>query len=335
MEIIIEEDDKELKMYERESMQMKQNLNISEDESNKRESIDNMNNSKEDFRESKTFQEANRFTNINESFLNAIESYENKNKESLSNEDEEKEEENINIEKKDNDENKINNEDNINNENTTPTPTPRPKREKLKEYKIIVLGDLGVGKSSLIYRYLNNTFKNDIPEESIKSENNRKILQIDENIRIRLNIWDTARQEKTGNIFKKYYIDIYGAILVFDLTNKESFQNINKWLKELKDNSPKDIVYCFVGNKSDLIDEKKLKFEEIKELTQDNLYYEVSSKNGNNVSLAFEQLAYCIVEKQIEEENNPDKVLRGTEGRKTTDLKNFKEEDIKPKKSCC
>lgn len=333
METIIEEDDKQLKMYERESMQIKQNLNISEDESNKRESIDNMNNSKEDFRESNTFQDSNRFTNINESFLNAIESYENKNNESLNNEEEEKKQENINIEKKNNDENTINNEDNINNENATPTPTS--KREKLKEYKIIVLGDFGVGKSSLIYRYINNRFKKDIPEESIKPENNRKILQLDENIRIRLNIWDTAGQEKTGNIFKKYYIDTYGAILVFDLTNKESFQNINKWLKELKDNSPKDIIYSFVGNKSDLIDEKKVEFEEIKELTQDNLYYEVSSKNGNNVSLAFEQLAYSIVEKQIEEENNPDKVLRGNEGRKTTDLKNFIEADLKPKKSCC
>ncbi len=293
MEIIIEEDEKELKMYERESMQMKQNLNISEDESNKRKSIDNMNNSKEDFRESKTFQEANRFTNINESFLNAIESYENKNKESLSNEEEEKEEENINIEKKDNDENKINNEDNMNNENTTPTPTPRPKREKLKEYKIIVLGDLGVGKSSLIYRYINNRYKKDIPEESIKSENNRKILQIDENIRIRLNIWDTARQEKTGNIFKKYYIDIYGAILVFDLTNKETFDLLETWIKEFENTNKSDVSKVLIGNKSDLEDQRQVTTEDAVNFakTLNCKYYEASAKTGKNVNEALDEIA--------------------------------------------
>ena len=189
----------------------------------------------------------------------------------------------------------------------------KTKKIKIKEYKIILLGDFGVGKSSL---------------------NNIKMIQMDENLKIKLNIWDTAGQERNGNIFKQYYIDTFGALIVFDLTNKNSFNNLKKWINELKENSPKDIVYCFVGNKSDLVDERIVVYEEIKDFVQDDLYYEVSSKNGNNVSLSFEQLVYKIIEKQNEEEDNPDKVVRGLEGRKTTDLKGF-ENDMKKKKKCC
>ena len=85
----------------------------------------------------------------------------------------------------------------------------------------------------------------------------------------------------------------------------------------------------FLGNKSDLVNDREIPYEEIKEYTNDNLYYEVSAKTGNNISLAFESLAYNIQEKQIEEENNPDKVIRGIEGRKTTDLKEYNEKHTK------
>ena len=78
--------------------------------------------------------------------------------------------------------------------------------------------------------------------------------------------------------------------------------------------------------------ERAIEYETIKDFVNENLYYEVSSKTGNNVSLAFEQLAYNIVMKQAEEEGNPDKVIRGKEGRKTYDLRMS---SIKHKKKCC
>lgn len=331
METIVEEDDKELKMYERESMQTKQNISEEKkiDNQNKIESLQKAdNNENDEYRESKVSQGINRYTQVNESLFNAVETFQEEIEKDLNNN-----EENNNQGNDNNENTNINNEPDDGNKNII---TPIPKREKLKEYKVIVLGDFGVGKSSLIYRYLNNKFKKDLEEGSIKSENNLKIIQIDENIRIKMNIWDTAGQEKTGKIFKKYYIDTYGALIVFDLTNKESFDNLKKWINELKTNSPKDIVYCFAANKSDLTNERKITYEEIKEFLQDNLYYEVSSKNGINVSLAFEQLAYNIVEKQNEEKNNPDKVLRGLEGRNTKDLRTFYDEtDLKHKKGCC
>ena len=334
METIKEEDDNELKMYERESIQLKQNLQLEQlkddDEQNKRESSDNKNES-DLLRESKTYQESFRFTKLNESLLNAVATYQEQNEELNNIENNNNEQNNEN--KIETTENNITNE--IKTEENNITITSKVEKEGIKEYKIVLLGDFDVGKTSILYRYMHNKFKKDIQMESQNPEHFQKVIQIDENLKIKLDIWDTAGMEKSGKIFKQYYKDIYGALIIFDLTKKESFNNANNWLEELKENSPKDVVFCFLGNKSDLVNDREIPYEEIKEYTNDNLYYEVSAKTGNNISLAFESLAYNIQEKQIEEENNPDKVIRGIEGRKTTDLKEYNEKELKKKRPCC
>ena len=334
METIKEEDDNELKMYERESVQQKQNLQLEQlkddDEQNKRESSDNKN--ENDFlRESKTYQESFRFTKLNESLLNVVASYQEQNEELNNIENNNNEQNNENkIETTEN-----NNTNEIKTEENNITITSKVEKERIKEYKIVLLGDFDVGKTTILYRYMHNKFKKDIQMESQNPEHFQKVIQIDENLKIKLDIWDTAGMEKSGKIFKQYYKDIYGALIIFDLTKKESFNNAKNWLEELKENSPKDVVFCFLGNKSDLVNDREIPYEEIKEYTNDNLYYEVSAKTGNNISLAFESLAYNIQEKQIEEENNPDKVIRGIEGRKTTDLKEYNEKELKKKRPCC
>ena len=278
METIIEED-------ERESIQNNQNIKTEEkiENNNKIETLQKTNSNDIENRISNNFQAFNRYTEFNESISNVVESYQDENAKDLVNNDEIINQENNNIENKKNEENNNINNTNTNNEENKLTPK-LTLREKLKEYKVIVLGDFGVGKSSLIYRYLNNKFKRDIQDDSTKSENNLKVIQIDEHLRIKLNIWDTAGMEKNGKIVKRYYVDSYGALVVFDLTNKQSFDNIKSWINDLKENCPRDIVYCVAANKSDLIDDRKIASEEIKEVMQDDLYYEVSSKNGNNVS---------------------------------------------------
>ena len=343
MEIIEEEDDKEVKMYERESMQMKQNLKLdnSQEVENQRQSASSKNEN-EHFKESKTYQEPMRFTRINQSLVNAIEEYQEQEKV------DQNEINNINnniIKTDDKEEENIISNNNINNDENENTNASNAEKNTLslqstksfdiKEYKITVLGDYGVGKSSLIFRYLNNKFKENIKEEVNNLENNMKIIQVDENLKIKLNIWNISGQENNGTIFRQYFVDIYGALIVFDLTNKESFDNINKWLKHLNENAPKDIVICCVGTKSDLIQERKVVYEDVKDVIKDLLYYEVSSKNGNNVSLAFEQLIFSIIDKQKEEENNPDKVVRGSIGRRTSELSKENEKSGKRKKKCC
>ena len=215
-------------------------------------------------------------------------------------------------------------------------PTNISKNQKeIKKLKIILLGEKGVGKSSLIKRYVMNTFK--LSDNSDDIEIKKKILDIDDNTSAELSIYDTTNEEKLGKITKNYYRDSHGAIVVFDLTNKVSFNKVKYWLKEINSNSPRDVVVCLLGNKADLTVDRNVPYEDAKEIAGDNLYYEVSSKTGNNVSLAFEQITYEIIEKQNEEADNPDKVLRGREGRKTADLNDINDinKDLLGKKKCC
>lgn len=206
-----------------------------------------------------------------------------------------------------------------------------PLRKTFNQYKIIILGDIGVGKSSLIDRYVSNKFNTaTIPGDIVK----KKKLELDNQTTVELLINDSTEEEKLNKYTKHYFKDAHGALIMFDVTNRQSFTNITTWKEEIKTNAPSDIVICILGNKADLSSNRVVKFEEVQEIAGDDLYYEVSSKTGNNVSLAFEALAYAIQEKQKNEEKNPDKVVRGKDGRKTQDLNEINK-DLITKKKCC
>ena len=255
-----------------------------------------------------------RYTQVdNDVAFNPIEGYqENKEEEKNENEGENQEKENA---------------------NKSDTSTLNSKKE-FKKLKIILLGEIGVGKSSLINRYINNKFSA-FSQASIGDEIKTKKVDIDQNLRVELLISDPTNEEKLGKFTKNYYIDAHGAIIVYDLTNEQSFQKVKFWMEELNSNAPRDTIFCILGNKSDLTADRVVKYEDIKALSGDNLNYEVSAKTGNNVNLAFEQLADAIVEKQKEEENNPDKVVRGKEGRKTQDLNDINKDSANKAKKCC
>ena len=219
------------------------------------------------------------------------------------------------------------------NVNKTDTSTLSTKKET-KKIKIILLGEIGVGKSSLINRYINNKFSS-FGQASIGDEVKTKKVEVDQNLRVELLIHDPTNEEKLGKFTKNYYLDAHGAIIVYDLTSEQSFQKVKYWMEELNSNAPRDTIFCILGNKSDLTADRVVKYEDVKALAGDNLNYEASAKSGNNVNLAFEQLTYAIVEKQKEEENNPDKVLRGKEGRKTQDLNDINKDAANKAKKCC
>lgn len=254
-----------------------------------------------------------RYTQVDNDAFTGIEGYEQK--------EEEREEENEveNPEKEKEKENK---------------PEAANKSKKVfKKLKIILLGEVGVGKSSLINRYVNNKF-NFLNQSSIGEDAKIKKVELDSTQSAELQIYDPENEEKLGKFTKQYYTDAHGALIIFDLTKKESFEKVKFWINELDSNGPKDVVYCLLGNKADLTADRVVKLEDITALAGDNLHYEVSAKTGNNVSLAFEQLTYGILEKQKEEENNPDKVVRGKEGRKTAGLEDINIE-AKGKGKCC
>ena len=269
-----------------------------------------------EFRES-TNEEHNgdRYTKVdNDVLFNHIEGYKeekNEEKELAANENPEKDKEN----------------------NTSKADTSTVKAKEFKKLKVILLGEKDVGKTSLIDRYVSNKF-NVISKSTIGDDIKQKKIEIDKTLTVNLAISDTTNEEKLGQITKNYYLDAHGAIIVFDLTNENSFKKVKFWMDELNSKGPRDVVLCLLANKADLTADRVVKYEDAKELAGDNLYYEVSAKTGNNVSLAFEQLTDGILEKQKEEENNPNKVLRGKEGRKTADLKDINK-DLSAKKKCC
>jgi len=119
-------------------------------------------------------------------------------------------------------------------------------------FKIVLVGDSGVGKSNLLSRFTRNVFTTD-EKSTIGVEFATRILPMPDNKRIKAQIWDTAGQERYRAITHAYYRGALGAILVFDVTRKSTFDNIARWVRELRDHANKDIVLILVGNKADLV----------------------------------------------------------------------------------
>ena len=200
--------------------------------------------------------------------------------------------------------------------------------KQIFELKIIVIGDIAVGKTSVIGRYITNTFSED-HKSSIGCEYKKKKYELDGETSVNLQIWDTAGEERFMSVTRQYYNDSNGAMVIYDVTNKESFTKVDKWISELKNHAPKNIVIMVVGNKSDLINDKVDLGNDLEKIKKQYLYCEVSAKQGSNVSLAFENLTNKIVEN---EKAKKEKGERTTPPRESVALK--KNESGKKKKKC-
>ena len=203
--------------------------------------------------------------------------------------------------------------------------------KQIYNLKIIVLGDISVGKTSVINRFISNTFSDEY-KTTINCEFQKKELDIDGETGANLQIWDTAGEERFMAVTKQYYNDSHGVMVIYDLTSKETFVKMNKWIKNVKDNAPKDIVIMVVGNKSDLIGEKIDLGDELTPFKNQYLYREVSAKNGNNVSLAFEELTQRILDtiKEKKEKGGEDIV----KPRDSVPLRKQSKSKSKDKKKC-
>ena len=183
----------------------------------------------------------------------------------------------------------------------------------LKEYefKIIILGEFNVGKTSLIKRYVENKFN-----ESNENTNNLNIynkkIRIDNKTIVKLNIWDTAGEEKTTTLMKNHFKDASGCLIVYDISRKSTFNQIEKWINEIKDNSPHYCINVLIGNKSDLSVERKVDCEEGVNLGKkyNFSFYECSAKSGNNVAIAFESLCNSIIDRRNEGDIEERKTIR-------------------------
>ena len=161
-------------------------------------------------------------------------------------------------------------------------------------FKLLLIGDSGVGKSCLLLRFADDTYT----ESYISTIGvDFKIRTIDlDGKQIKLQIWDTAGQERFRTITSSYYRGAHGIIIVYDVTDDESFNNVKQWLHEIARYANEDVNKLLVGNKSDLANKRAVTTEQGKELAETNsiAFLETSAKRSTNVEQAFTTMAEQI-----------------------------------------
>ena len=155
------------------------------------------------------------------------------------------------------------------------------------KYKLIFLGDQNVGKSSILNRFLSDTFVEEY-QATIGLDFQSKNVQID-NQDVHLLLYDTAGQEKFRSLIPMYTRDANIILLVYDITNKESFENLYAWLKDLTNININEVIICIVGNKIDLNEKREVSNEEGQKYAQEHdfIFQEVSAKTGEGFSELF------------------------------------------------
>lgn len=164
--------------------------------------------------------------------------------------------------------------------------------------KIVLLGETGVGKTSIITRYISNSFS-DIVMTSTGSSFSSKKMILDGNHKIKLEIWDTAGQERYRSLAKIFYQSAIAAILVYDVTLRKTFESLKEyWVKEIKENSPENIILALAANKCDDYINQKVDIDEGKELAKklNAIFALTSAKQGNGIEYLFKLIAEKFVD---------------------------------------
>ncbi|CDK28119.1 unnamed protein product [Kuraishia capsulata CBS 1993] len=163
-------------------------------------------------------------------------------------------------------------------------------------FKIVLIGDSSVGKSNLLSRFTRDEFNLE-SRATIGVEFATRTIDIDGK-RVKAQIWDTAGQERYRAITAAYYRGAVGALVVYDISNSESYESVSRWLREMKDHADANIIIELVGNKSDLDHLRAVPTEEAKNFATENrlLFTETSALNAENVELSFHQLLKSIYE---------------------------------------
>ena len=158
-------------------------------------------------------------------------------------------------------------------------------------YKVLLLGDSTVGKTCFLMKYTDKTFQ-DIHMSTIGLDYRLKAMKLKSGKKIKLQISDTAGQDRFRAITKNYYKGSHGIILIYDVTSIQTYENIKTWVSQIREEASSNVVIYIVGNKIDMEEERKVSKEEGKNLA-DELgfpFVETSAKTGINVNETFEDL---------------------------------------------
>ena len=203
------------------------------------------------------------------------------------------------------------------------------------KFKIVLIGNVAVGKSSIIRRFIHNEYNKQY-FCTVGTELSKKSLLISDNKMVSLFIWDTCGQERFRTVTRQYYRDTQAILLVFDLTEEKSFKDLKSWYEEAIDyiNDDKCNFFLF-GNKCEEKEKIKIKEEQIKNFLKKNSkikkYFEVSALSGHNIVLAFDKICqYLVMTFGIEEINKNMKNYK-----RHLKLENENHDENKNKVKCC
>ena len=198
--------------------------------------------------------------------------------------------------------------------------------------KIILIGDSAVGKTNIMSKYLKGAFQQN-SKATVGVEFGSKLFKVD-NHNIKAQIWDTAGQEKYKAITGAYYKGSKGAFVVYDITRKDTFDSVDRWINDLKVTADQNINIILIGNKSDLEDKRDVLKEQGEEKAKSFgcAFLETSALNGDNIDKGFELMVNEIFKKYASESFEDDDDLGIME--KGEDINLEKSNNVE-KKSCC
>ena len=162
-------------------------------------------------------------------------------------------------------------------------------------YKLLLLGDSTVGKTCFLIKYTDQSFQ-DIHMATIGLDYRIKTMKLKNNKEVKIQIWDTAGQDRFRSITKNYYKGSHGIILIYDITNPITFENITHWVSQVREEASKNVVIYLIGNKIDLEEERKVSTEEGEKLAEKLglPFNETSAFDGTNINETFDDIVERI-----------------------------------------
>eukprot|EP01080_Neovahlkampfia_damariscottae_P006392 gene6392-10399_t len=181
-------------------------------------------------------------------------------------------------------------------------------------FKILLIGDMAVGKSCILMRYADDVF-NSTHVSTIGVDFKIRTINFDGKV-VKLQIWDTAGQERFRTITTSYYKGAHGVIMVYDITKKESFDNLQSWLNDIQQYAEEDVGIILVGNKVDLENQRQVQKSDGEDWAKklEVPFLETSAKDAQNVDDAFTKMVERLFEKKVSttmvsQSNNDDKIV--------------------------
>ncbi|PAA83664.1 hypothetical protein BOX15_Mlig032469g1 [Macrostomum lignano] len=164
-------------------------------------------------------------------------------------------------------------------------------------FKLLLIGDSGVGKTCILFRFVDNTFQTSFIS-TIGIDFKIKTIEV-EGKKIKLQIWDTAGQERFHTITTSYYRGAMGIMLVYDITSRKTFESVSRWLRNIDEHASEDVERVIIGNKKDMGDKRQVSQEEGDRLAREMSipFFETSAKTGDGVEAAFRAQTELILRK--------------------------------------